>query len=366
MTARRAGPRDGRVRPGPSPAPSGGHPGRRRTVVIGLGAVVAVGFILFVVPQIADLGKTLARLRSGDPWWLGAGVGLQAASLIAYAALFHVVFSCDEARIQWRASFQITFAGDIATKLFASAGAGGVALTVWALRASGLSSQTVARRIVCLDVLLYGVYAALVAIAGFGLRIGLFPGPAPIGLTLVPAIAGTVLLALALATPSQADRWQQWMQRRAGTARPGAARHWTTAAKFPQALADGLRTAGELIRTRWDAPLTSIAYWAFDIATLWASFRAFGDAPPVAVLVTGYFVGMLANTLPLPGGIGGVEGGMIGAFIGFGVHADLAVVAVLGYRAISYWLPTLPGVVAYLRLRRTVAAWRAAPGGAQR
>ena len=81
--------------------------------------------------------------------------------------------------------------------------------------------------------------------------------------------------------------------------------------------------------------------------------------PPVfnhlALLVA---AGMLGNLLPLPGGLGGVEGGMIGAFAAFGVNLELAVLAVLSYRAISFWLPTLPGAVAYFQLRRTVARWR--------
>jgi uncharacterized protein (TIRG00374 family) len=72
----------------------------------------------------------------------------------------------------------------------------------------------------------------------------------------------------------------------------------------------------------------------------------------------GYYVGTLANTLLLPGGIGGVEGGMIGAFLAFGVNGSLAVLAVLGYRTISYWLPTAPGAIAYLRLRHAVGEWR--------
>ena len=78
----------------------------------------------------------------------------------------------------------------------------------------------------------------------------------------------------------------------------------------------------------------------------------------MAVIVMSYFVGMLANALPLPGGIGGVDGGMIGAFTAFDVPVQLAVVAVLAYRGIAFWLPTLPGGVAYLQLRRTVAKWR--------
>jgi hypothetical protein len=64
------------------------------------------------------------------------------------------------------------------------------------------------------------------------------------------------------------------------------------------------------------------------------------------------YVGTLANLLPFPGGIGGVEGGMIGAFLAFGAQAHLTLLAVLAYRTISYWLPTVPGAIAYWRLRR--------------
>jgi len=77
-----------------------------------------------------------------------------------------------------------------------------------------------------------------------------------------------------------------------------------------------------------------------------------------------YFIGMLGNLLPLPGGLGGVEGGMIGALVAFGVSFDLAVLAVLSYRGISFWLPTIPGGVAYFQLRRTVARWRQEQQGA--
>jgi uncharacterized protein (TIRG00374 family) len=95
---------------------------------------------------------------------------------------------------------------------------------------------------------------------------------------------------------------------------------------------------------------------------LWASFHAFGHPPPPAQLVMGYYVGMPGNALPLPGGIGGVDGGMIGSFLAFGVNGSLAVLAVLGYRTISYWLPTLPGVIAYFRLHRGVAGHKDASG----
>jgi uncharacterized membrane protein YbhN (UPF0104 family) len=50
---------------------------------------------------------------------------------------------------------------------------------------------------------------------------------------------------------------------------------------------------------------------------------------------------------------------MIGASLAFGVSSDLAVVSVLTYRAFAFWLPTIPGIIAYFQLRRTVARWRA-------
>ena len=77
------------------------------------------------------------------------------------------------------------------------------------------------------------------------------------------------------------------------------------------------------------------------------------------MLVVGYFVGMLANTLPLPGGVGGVDGGMVGALAAFGTDPGLAIVAVLAYRFFSFWLPIAPGAIAFASLRRTVAHWEA-------
>src|SRR2546423_8369449 len=146
---------------------------RRAAITVLVGAV-AFGFVYFIVPQIADLGPTLRRLRSGNPWWLGLGVPLEALSIVAYAVLFRGVFARSDARIGWRASFQITLAGGGATKLLAAAGSGGVAVTVWALRASGLAVEEVAPGVVSFEILTHAVYMAALAVAGFGLWVALF------------------------------------------------------------------------------------------------------------------------------------------------------------------------------------------------
>ncbi len=92
------------------------------------------------------------------------------------------------------------------------------------------------------------------------------------------------------------------------------------------------------------------------------SFRSFGHGVPVAVVVMGYFLGTLGSLLPLAGGVGGVEGGMFGAFVAFGVPAGSALIGTLAYRAISFWIPTLPGVLGYVALRKTVRGWQAEDG----
>ena len=263
----------------------------------------------------------------------------------------------------WTESYDITMAGVAATRLLATAGAGGIALTGWALSRSGLGRTELVRGMTTFYVTLYGLFMIALLVVGLGLGTGLFAGSAPFGLTVVPAAFAAAVIAVALLTallprdlPGRA---------RTRIAGDGRAARWTAMlARGAAGVAGGVRGALRLLR-RGDAALVgAVAWWALDVAVLWACFHAFGEPPPVAVLIMGYFTGMLGNVLPLPGGLGGVEGGMVAAFVGFGVPASLAVVAVLGYRTFAFWLPTIPGVLSYLRLRRTVSSWdRARPAG---
>jgi uncharacterized protein (TIRG00374 family) len=321
-----------------------------------LGAVLIAGFVYYVVPQFAGLGPTLQRLRGGDLWWLALGVLFEAISYFGQIALFRGVFSRPGSPMGWPVSYDITLAGDAATKILATAGAGGIALTVWALRACGMSAAEVAGGMVCYEILTYGVYMAALAIGGFGLWFGVFSGPAPFGLTLVPALFGTAVIVAVLSMSFADEPVERFLLRRADAAHGRWERWLRRAAALPQSLQAGLRAALGMVRRRDTSVLGAMVGWGFDIGALWASFQAFGHAPPIAVLVMGYYVGTLANTLPLPGGIGGVEGGMIGSFLAFGVNGSLAILAVLAYRTISYWLPTIPGLIAYVRLRHQIQA----------
>ena len=341
------------ARAAPTPEPRHGEPAwtvptRSRLAAFGLFAAVSLGALYYVVPRIAGLDRTWERIADGDPWWLGVGVVLELLSFACYVLLFRLVFVRPRSRIGWRESYQITMAGLAATRLFAAAGAGGIVLTVWALRRSGMERSEVAARMTTFMVLLYGVFMTALLVFGIGLGTGVFTGGGGPGVTIVPAVFGGAVIALALALAPA----------RAKPARAGASCWGARLATLTGTIAAGVRGALSLVRAGNPAVLGAVGWWAFDIAVLWACLHAFGTPPPVPVVVMSYFVGMAANTLPVPGGVGSVDAGMIGALIAFGVDGGLAIVGVLSYRAFSFWLPTIPGVLAFLGLRKTVREWR--------
>lgn len=332
---------------------------RRNLVFGGLFIAAAIVGLYFLVPKFAGLNQTWGQLEHGNPWWLAVAAGLEILSVASYAVLFRTVFARGFPRLTWRASVEIPLAGIAAIRLLAAAGAGGVAVTVWALRRAGMTPRVIACRIAANYSIQYSLYLLAIIVCGLGLWTGVFAGHGPVALTLLPAVFAAVALLLGAAmglVPDDFERRLGHLARRSGRIGRLAARFAT----LPATLGSGVRTALMLVRQRHGGLLGAAGYWAFDIAVLGVSFRAFGAVVPVAVLIMGYFLGTLGSLLPLPGGIGGVEGGMIGAFVAFGVPADRAVIAVLAYRAISFWLPTLPGVAGYVTLRSTVRGWRSA------
>lgn len=332
----------------------------RRMLIFGAAFILGtVAFFYFVLPQLSGLEDTWNRIEDGDPWWLAAAFLFSILSFGGYVGLFQGIYVTEPSKelIGYRESYQITMASLAATRLFAAGGAGGIALTAWALRRSGMSRREVADRSIAFLTLTYMAYMLALVLCGYGLRWGILEGEAPFGVTVIPAVFGLCAISIGLlmtAVPKDFERrFERWSGREGRIARLAV-----RLSTVPAAISTGVRIAVRHIVARDPALVGVIAYWGFNIAILWACFHAFGEAPPWAVIVMGYFVGMLGNLLPLPGGVGGVDGGMIGAFAAFGVDVELALVAVLTYRVFAFWLPTIPGIVAYFQLRRTVARWR--------
>src|SRR5436305_6310738 len=153
---------------------------RRRLLISGLFVVSTVAFLYLVLPKLLGLQETWNRITQGKVWWLALGLLLEVCSFGGYIALFRAVFVRGESQIGWRESYEITMSGLAATRLFAAGGAGGIALTAWALRRSGMEPRIVACRMIAFMALLYGVHLATLVIAGLGLDLGILPGPAAV------------------------------------------------------------------------------------------------------------------------------------------------------------------------------------------
>ena len=98
-----------------------------------------------------------------------------------------------------------------------------------------------------------------------------------------------------------------------------------------------------------------IGYLVFDVMVLWATFHAFSVVPPLAIIWMGYLIGELGGLIPIPGGIGGVDLGLVGMLVLYHVSVGAATAAVLAYRAIALWVPAVVGAIAFVLLRRRLA-----------
>jgi uncharacterized protein (TIRG00374 family) len=324
----------------PLPLPLSAATGRRALIWFGSTAVLIL-VVYLLIPHLAGLEDTWHRIRDGSPAWLAAAVVLEGVSYAGYAWNVAAVSAADGVVLGFRRSTTITLAATAATRLLAAGGAGGIAVTTWALSRAGHGPRGAAKQVSSHLVATYAVFVAAIVLFGTGLAIA---GAEPL-LSAVPAVLGALLIAvygIAIQAPDA-------LQRRLGQ---GGGRWRRRLLAAPQALADGTHFTIDLVRRRELGLLGTVIWWVFDVATLWACFWAFGGHPDVAELTMAYLLGMLGNLLPLPGGVGGVEGGMVGACAAFGIDAEIALVAVLAYRAISVWLPALPGVVALATLRR--------------
>jgi uncharacterized protein (TIRG00374 family) len=251
-------------------------------------------------------------------------------------------------------------AGFAGSTFFSAAGAGGLIIIYWALRKAGMEARRAACRMVALLVLLYSFYALSVIVFGILLRTGVLHGSNPTGGTIVPAaVSGVlcILVVLIALIPGDFERRIHLFEARRGR----VSRIATRLASIPGTVSTGVRTAYDRLRdpdTSWLAILGGCLYWAGNIGVLWASFHAFGVEVPLGVVVQGFFLGMAANVIPSPAaGAGPVDAGMIAAFLLFDIPKESVFPAVLTYRLIAFWLPTIPGIIAYFQLRRTVHSW---------
>ena len=311
---------------------------RRAALPLAL-AVAALAVVLLAGGPIGVLTDALGRALSADPRWIALAAVAELLSFGGYIALFWLVGRRATPRLDLRAGAEITLGGAAATRLLPTAGVGGAALTLWAIKKTGLGTKRAGRVLLTFLSLLYGVFLLGIAVSGAAIALGLGgdAGHAAVagGAALAAGLAIGVALALAARDGEPGED--------AGRIARGAA-----------LLGASVRDALGFLRSGDARLLGAPAWWAFDAAVLWATFNALGEPPALAVLAFAYFAGQVGNTIPLPGA---VSGGMVGTLLAFGVAPDLALSSVLAYRAVAIWLPAPLGLAALGALRSRVARW---------
>ncbi len=290
-------------------------------------AFAAIGLLFLEVPALTHVP---ARLIAGCAIWISVAAGLELLSVVGFIVVFKLVFC---RTLGWRASTCAALRGLGASTVLPAGGLVGPALGVRTTGTERAPISKLTRSTVAFVILTNAAGVIVLAVLGLGLWLGWAPGPHSALLTL-PATG--VALALVAAT-WLAARAPGVHQSRQATA-PGRL-HIRLLAACTAAVRGGGAEAVRLLSGRDWKLLGALGYYAFDNAVLWAAFAAYGRTPKVTVVVMGYLVGSLGAALPVPAGLGVLEGGLIGALVLYGSPAEAAAAAVLLYRGISLSLP---------------------------
>jgi uncharacterized membrane protein YbhN (UPF0104 family) len=308
-----------------------------------LQALVALAVLVAIVLLAPGLGEVRDRLAEASPGWLALAALLEGLSFASYIVMFGPIFCTG---LTWRRSWEVGGSELAMGSLVPASGAGGLALGAWVLHRGGMGGRRIARRSVAFFLIKSGVNFLAVAVIGTVLALGLVGPDLSLWLTAFPAAMAAFAIAAVAALP------------RFGPGEdPGAdaSRFRRAISETRRAVINGVAEARKILGSGNRRVLAgSFGYWFFDNAVLWATFHAFGMSPPLTVVLMGYLIGQLGGLIPIPGGVGGIDLGLIGVLVAYGTSAAGTAAAVFGYHVILFWLNLIVGAIAFTMLRRNM------------
>lgn len=295
--------------------------------------VLIVVFLGLAVPGLHGVADVVTDMPIG---LVAVAVGFEILSCVSYIIAFLQVF--ERAPIRWGARVALSeLAFGTAVSL---GGAGSLAVGAWLLRERGVPAARIAERSAVLFLLTSAINVITLALAGFGLWLGILPGPRNPLLSLVPGLVGLGVFLLFLALPRISEHYAK-------------RRHEGHLRALLLGTATSVRATRKLLFSRDWRLVGAFGFLWFDIAVLWSCFEATRHTPPLAVIILAYQIGYLSNLIPIPGGIGVLDGSFVGLFVLFGFGATAATAATVVYHAIALWVPAMWGTIAFIILRRT-------------
>jgi uncharacterized protein (TIRG00374 family) len=317
-------------------------------VLIGLAVVAALLFLAFHVESISHETSTVLRhFQPNRLPWLAVAIAAESLSFLCYAFVQHGLLVEGGARLPRRDIVNLAVAATGLTNLLP----GGTApssgwlvaqyrkrgipmpLALWAVLAGGFLATV--------SVLLLTLVGAAVA--------GLLPAVWIVVCSLL-LVAGSVGFIAAVRHLDSVDRWFRSHNRgRSDRLVKRLSKKIGDASKFRTRPSLGARVL-----------LLSVGNWGLDVACLIAAFSLLNLPVPWRTVLFAYAFAQIAGSLaPVPGGIGFVEGGMVGAFALAGTPVAGALLATILYRLITTIGVAAVGSVMLLHLSRKKSTPRA-------
>ena len=295
---------------------------RPRTLIMIIVGSIA-GYVL--LSQLAQV-DLVGLLRTADWRWIGAALVF---SLVTYVAAAWSLSGFVPERLQLHRTILAQIAGDFAT-LVSPPTLGAIAINVRFLQKAGLHPALAAASVGVSQVMAFVFHILL--LLGFGIAAGTQADLTfnPPRIVVIAVGAGLVVILALLAIPAI----RRTIGRRVGPLLKEVVPRLVTVAQRPLKLLEGI---GGIL-------LLNGAY----IAVLYACVAAFGGSMNFAVVAVVYLAGAtIGQAAPTPGGLGAVEAALAAGLTAGGLDAGLAVSAVLLYRLVTFWLPTVPGYWAF-------------------
>lgn len=332
----------------------------KRLVLI-LVAVVVVEYL--VLPQIAGARRSIHLLRDVNPAWLAVGVILAGAAIVAYAQLTRAMLPPGD-RVGLATTLRITLStlgishvvpggtaagATLGYRLLTEAGVNGTDAS-FALATQGVGSALV------LNVILWIGLVVSIPLRGFN---PLYGTAAVLGTLLIAAFATAVLL-----LTKGENRVANVVCRLAD---PLPFVEAASVERFLRRWADRLRGLAENRPVLQRAVGWAAANWLLDAAALWVFVAAYGHVIPPDGLLVAYGLAYVLAVIPVtPSGLGVVEATLTSMLVGFGAARGEAILGVLSYRLVNFWLPIPLGGLSYVSLKVGSRASRAEKADALR
>ena len=314
-----------------------------RGAVLALSLGIVVHVLLLEGPGIARAGSVLRHLH---PAYIVAALSLEITANATLAQLYRSTIAAAGRSVSYGRSLSISMGGFTVSRVLPGGAATAALFMTRGFYAAGVPSATAAGAVVVAGTLAMLVLGGIVSVGALGsLARGDLPAGYVIGVAIVVAVVGGVCL-LGVGLLRNPEGIGNLYDRIDGFLRRIRIRLPASIRVFAHDMSSQLPAMNLL----WKPALWSAVNWLTDIFALWLLFFALGFHIHLGVVVVGYGLANLLTALPItPGGLGLVEAGMAGTYTAFGVPGEIAVVAVLGYRLVSYWLPVIAGIPPYIR-----------------